>query len=168
MINYKEELNRIKHFVFDIDGVLTNGEVEVREDGSLIRRMFIKDGYAMHHAISRGYSIAIISGGRGSNLVGRLNNLGIKDIYLNVQDKKQVLDEYIDKLNINKDDILYMGDDDPDICVKEGVRVFACPFDASIDVRQVSDYISPFKGGRGCVRDVIEQTMRSQDNWGDK
>ena len=164
MKNFKESLASVRCFVFDIDGVLTNGTLLVLKD-ELHRTMNIRDGFAMKEAVEQGYQVAIISGGKSESVRTRLANLGIKDIYLGVQDKIEKLDEVKLAYDLKKEEILYMGDDIPDYYVMQQVGVPTCPNDATHEIRALSVYVSPFNGGEGCVRDVIEQTMKLHGKW---
>lgn len=164
-MNYKEKLNQITTFVFDVDGVLTNGNVHVTNDGLLLRTMNIKDGYALKAAIDLGYKVCIISGGSNDGVRIRFQKLGITDIYLGVPDKVKVLENYCKEQNIELQNILYMGDDLPDYHVMQKVGLPTCPQDSSPEIKQISSYISHKKGGKGAVRDVIEQVLKVQNNW---
>lgn len=155
----------VKHFIFDIDGVLTDGSLILHPDGNLLRTMNIKDGYAMQLAIKKGYSISIISGANNEIAKMRLNKLGIEDIYFNIPDKLPKYHELIESKQLMKDRILYMGDDMPDITVMKEVFLAACPYDACSEVKQISHYISPFLGGKGAVRDVIEKVLKLNSDW---
>lgn len=163
--NYKEILHQITTFIFDVDGVLTNGIVEVMTNGELVRHMNVKDGYALKTATDKGYRIAIISGGHNEGVRTRLKGLGIQDIYLKIHNKLEVFEEYCQSKSIKPENILYMGDDIPDIEVMKVVGLATAPQDADSEVQRVAQYISHKKGGEGCVRDVIEQVLRVQDNW---
>lgn len=165
MENFKTKLTRIKAFIFDIDGVLTDGAVILMPDGGQLRFMNIKDGYAMQLAVKQGYKIAIISGGKNEITRQRLNGLGIYDIYLGVENKVDAFDEFIFTYNIQPDEVLYMGDDIPDYGVMQRVGVPTCPNDAAQEIKDISLYVSGKNGGKGCVRDVIEQVMRVQGKW---
>jgi 3-deoxy-D-manno-octulosonate 8-phosphate phosphatase (KDO 8-P phosphatase) len=165
--SYKVKLNTIKAFIFDIDGVLTDGTVHITEDGQLLRQMNIKDGYAMKAAIDKGYVVAIISGGSNEGVRVRLKNLGIHDIYLGVHDKVEKFHEICDAYQLNPETILYMGDDIPDYLVMQKVGLPTCPQDATPEIKAISQYISHVNGGKGCVRDVIEQTLKVQGKWMD-
>ena len=158
-------MNHIKAFVFDVDGVLTDGTVHVAEDGQLLRHMNIKDGYAMKAAIDKGYPVCIISGGSNEGVRVRLRNLGISSIYLGVSDKVEKLYEFSDGYEIKPEEILYMGDDIPDYMVMQKVGLPTCPQDASPEIKAISCYVSHNKGGKGAVRDVIEQVMKVQGKW---
>jgi 3-deoxy-D-manno-octulosonate 8-phosphate phosphatase (KDO 8-P phosphatase) len=155
----------ITTFIFDVDGVLTDGTVFVLDNGEMARRMNIKDGYALQLAIKKGYRIAIISGGTSNAVKERLNKLGIKDVFLNVVDKKEVLEKYILKHQLQSNEVLFMGDDLPDLEPMQLVGLPCCPFDAAIEIKQISQYISPIIGGGGCVRDVIEKVLKLNQHW---
>lgn len=163
--NYKEILPQITTFVFDVDGVLTNGKVLITSEGEMYREMDTKDGYAMKCALMQGYKVAIISGGTNEGVRSRLRALGIFDIYLGAHHKVEPFQDLIDSYSLSPQEILYMGDDVPDIPVMSKVAVAACPADAVADVKSMANYISHKKGGEGCVRDVIEQTLRVQGKW---
>lgn len=158
---------QISTFVFDVDGVLTDGTVTVFPNGELVRSMNIKDGYALKTAIDMGYNVCIISGGTNPGVKSRLQALGITDIYLGAHNKIEQLDEYLDIYNINPSNVLYMGDDIPDIPVMKICGLATCPKDAAPEVQRISSYISQKKGGKGCARDVIEQVLKVQDKWHD-
>ncbi|MDJ0645586.1 MAG: 3-deoxy-D-manno-octulosonate 8-phosphate phosphatase [Flavobacteriaceae bacterium] len=163
--NYKEIMPQITTFIFDVDGVLTDGNVTVFTDGQLIRQMNIKDGYAIKTAIKKGYNICVISGGTNEGVRSRLQGLGVTDVYLGAHHKIDQLDEYLDINDIKPENVLYMGDDIPDYPVMKLVALPACPKDAVPEIQDISLYISQKKGGNGCVRDVIEQVLKVQDNW---
>lgn len=163
--NYKELMPHISTFIFDVDGVLTDGSVTIFPDGELIRKMNVRDGYALKTAVDMGYHVCIISGGTNQAVKSRLQGLGVTDIYLGANNKIEQLDEYLDIYNINADNVLYMGDDIPDFPVMQLVGLPACPKDAAPEIQHISKYISQKKGGKGCVRDVIEQVLKVQDKW---
>lgn len=160
-----EQFSRIKTFVFDVDGVLTDGSLLIPDDGQMIRRMNIKDGYALQLALKRGYRVVIISGGASEAVRERLNRLGIQDVYLKVQDKKNVLNEYVMQHKLSWNELLFMGDDIPDYQVMLLAGLPCCPADAAPEILQISKYISPVSGGFGCARDVIEKTLKLNDDW---
>ena len=164
MKNFKETLHPIRCFVFDVDGVLTDNRVVVMPN-ELHRIMNIRDGFALKVAVDSGYHVIIISGGKSESVRTRLANLGIKDIYLGVKDKTVQLDEVKKMYGLKTDEILYMGDDIPDYYVMQQVGVPTCPNDAVHEIRELSTYVSPFNGGEGCVRDVIEQTLKLHGKW---
>ena len=162
---FKKDLKKIKAFVFDVDGVLTNGNLYIFPDGKLIRKMNAKDGYALKIAIQNGYKIGIITGGREKEIKLRLEKLGVHEVYLNSHDKLPKLMDFMKKYNLKQEQILYMGDDIPDIEVLKYVYVSCCPKNAVHEVQNICNYISHKKGGDGCVRDVIEQTMKVSKKW---
>jgi 3-deoxy-D-manno-octulosonate 8-phosphate phosphatase (KDO 8-P phosphatase) len=164
-LSYKEKFRNITTFVFDVDGVLTDGSLLVMTDGEFLRRMNIKDGYAMQLAIKKGYHIAIISGGHSSGVPLRLKRLGIQEVHMGVGNKLTVFNEMMERFNVSSEKILVMGDDMPDIDMLSACGLPCCPSDAVQEVKNISNYISPYKGGKGCVRDVIEQVLKVQNNW---
>ena len=166
--NYKEYLNQINTFVFDVDGVLTDGSIQISTAGELLRTMNIKDGYALKAAKTTGYTVCVISGGKNEGVRKRLRDLGINDIYLGIHDKVEQMDEFFDIYEINAENVLYMGDDIPDYYPMKLVGLPCCPQDAVAEVKEISKYVSHKKGGKGCVRDVIEQVMKVQGKWIDK
>jgi 3-deoxy-D-manno-octulosonate 8-phosphate phosphatase (KDO 8-P phosphatase) len=159
------QFSKINTFIFDVDGVLTDGSVMSNVSGEQTRRFYIKDGYAIEKALQYGFNIIIISGGFEEGVNKRLKFLGIKDIFLGVKDKIALFNEYTKDKHIDKENILYMGDDIPDYKMLKLVGFPTCPADASEDIKPICKYISPYNGGRGAVRDVIEKTMRAQDKW---
>ena len=164
-MNYLEKFKDIDTFIFDVDGVLTNSEVIVLESGKLLRKMNIRDGYAIKHAIKNGYRVVVITGGKSEGVITRLKNLGVQDIYSGVTDKVDTYLELMYTYELDPEKILYMGDDFPDIEVMHKVGIAACPKDAAHEVIEIADYISPIEGGRGCARDVIEKVMRLHKKW---
>ncbi|MDH3322216.1 MAG: HAD-IIIA family hydrolase [Flavobacteriaceae bacterium] len=163
--SYKEIMHQITTFIFDVDGVLTDGTVTIFPNGELIRKMNIKDGYALKTAVDMGYNVCIISGGTNPAVKSRLQGLGITDIYLGANNKLDQMDEYLDIYDIKPENVLFMGDDIPDYPVMKLVGLAACPKDAVPEIQHISKYISQKKGGNGCVRDVIEQVLKVQDKW---
>ncbi|MBL7883781.1 MAG: HAD-IIIA family hydrolase [Bacteroidia bacterium] len=165
MENFKTKLTRIKAFIFDVDGVLTDGSVTLMPDGEQVRVMNIKDGYALQLAVKKGYKIAIISGGKSEMVRKRLNGLGITDIYLGAHTKIDVYKELLEIHQLKEEEILYMGDDIPDYEVMKRVGVPTCPNDSAQEIKDISIYVSHQKGGKGAVRDVIEQVLKVQSKW---
>jgi len=165
MHNYREKLKKITTFIFDFDGVLSDGKVWVLPDGEQIRATNVKDGYAMQYALKKGYRIAIISGGVGESMRLRYKKFDGIEIFLKVHDKVEVFLEYITKNNINPKEVLYMGDDIPDYELMKICGLKCCPADACTEIKEIVEYISFANGGYGCVRDVIEQTLRAQSRW---
>lgn len=166
--NYKQKLHNIKAFVFDMDGVLTDGHITVTSNGKPIRKLNSKDGYALQLAIKKGYIVAIISGGNCEGMKSVFRNLGITDIYMSSSYK---LDSWNDLLavyehtGLKEENMLYMGDDIPDYEVMQRAGVACTPHNGVPEIRAIADYISYAKGGNACVRDVIEQTLKVQKNW---
>ncbi|WP_341652350.1 3-deoxy-D-manno-octulosonate 8-phosphate phosphatase [Blattabacterium cuenoti] len=159
-------MNHINTFIFDVDGVLTDCTLNLFSDGNLGRKMFAKDGYAIQLAKKKGYNLCIITRGSDLMVFRHLRELNISYIYQGVDNKKKYLDEYCKIFNLTKKkEILYMGDDIPDIEIMKSVALPCSPIDAVQEVKDISKYISPKKGGKGCVRDVIEQTLKIQKNW---
>lgn len=165
MENIIEKFGQIKAFIFDIDGVLTNGQVLVTEEGHMLRSMNIKDGYALQHAVKQGYPIAIISGGKGSGILERLKGLGIQYIYLGQSHKMDAFQEACFTWGLQPSQIAYMGDDFPDIPVLQEVGLPSCPADACHEVKNIVQYIAAAKGGYGCARELIEQVMKTHGTW---
>ncbi|WP_108869830.1 KdsC family phosphatase [Aquimarina aquimarini] len=163
--SYKEYLQHITTFIFDVDGVLTDGTVVINTDGELLRTMNIKDGYALKAAVEQGFNVCIISGGKNEGVRQRLKGLGITDIYLGAHHKVEQLNEYLDSHDIKTENVLYMGDDIPDFPVMKMVGLPTCPQDAVAEIKEISKYVSFKKGGKGCVRDVIEQVLKVQEKW---
>lgn len=163
--NFKEILPDITTFIFDVDGVLTDSTVLLLENGELVRHMSVRDGFAIKTALDNGYRVAIISGGTSMAVKTRLNNLGVTDVFLKVYDKLEIFKEYCDRYTIEPNEILYMGDDLPDIPVMKRVGLATAPNDADQEVLKISHYVSHKNGGKGCVRDVIEQVLRVQGKW---
>ena len=163
--NYKEKLKHIKAFVLDVDGVLTNGELYIHPNGTLMRKMNAKDGYILKLAIKLGYKIAIITGGKEEEIKKRLENLGVHEVFLNSHDKLPILMHFMKDYKLDKKNIMYMGDDIPDIETLKYVGFSCCPKNAVNDVQIVCDYVSNKNGGEGCVRDIIEQTLRVTKKW---
>lgn len=166
--NYKELLHHIKAFVFDIEGVLTSGTFMIMADGSTIRNLNNKDGYAIQLAIKKGFIVAVISGGRYDGINRSLQKLGLTDIYMGAGHKmdawKDLLAVY-EHQNLKPENILYMGDDIPDYHLMLEAGVGTAPANAASEIKEIAQYVSPKKGGEGCVRDVIEQTLKLQGNW---
>lgn len=165
MQNFKEKLNYITTFLFDVDGVLTNGIVTVMPNGEMVRNLNSKDGYAIQLAIKKGYRIGIITGGNSQAIKKALNDLGINDIFLSQHDKLSCYQNYLVEHDLKASEILYMGDDLPDYEVMKRVLIAACPRNAAHEIKDISIYVSDRKGGEGCVRDIIEQVMRCQGKW---
>ena len=165
MGNYKEKLHKIKAFIFDFDGVLSDGKVYVQRDGEMVRATNTKDGYALQYALRKGYRVAIISGGYAESMRLRYRDFPGMDIFLHVGNKIDLFHEYLKEHDLQPENVLVMGDDIPDYQMMQMAGVKCCPADAAIEIKHISDYISFQPGGYGCVRDVIEQTLRLQGRW---
>ncbi|HEX8574913.1 MAG TPA: HAD-IIIA family hydrolase [Flavobacterium sp.] len=163
--SYKEIMNDITTFIFDVDGVLTDSSVHITPTGEMLRIMNIRDGFAMKAALESGYNVCIISGGSNEGVRIRLRNLGITDIHLASPDKVATFKEYTELYNIKPEQVLYMGDDIPDYHVMQLVGLPTCPQDSSPEIKAISKYISHKNGGKGAVREVIEQVMKVQGKW---
>lgn len=160
-----EKLTTIRTFIFDIDGVLTAGNVLVTEEGHMLRTVNIKDGYALQHAVKQGYNIAIISGGSSEGMLHRFQGLGVKEIYLGQKNKVDAFRKVCADFNVNPSDVAYMGDDMPDMPVLKLAGLACCPADAAFDVKEICHYISPVNGGLGCGRELLERAMKLQNTW---
>jgi len=155
----------ITTFIFDVDGVLTDGSVYVNDAGQQTRAFNIKDGYALQLAVKCGYNVCAISGSRSKIAMHRLNSLGINDVYLGCAVKTENFKIYINERGISPMNVMYMGDDIPDMEVMKLVGLPVCPADAAEEIKSVSQYVSPIGGGRGCARDVIEKVLKIQGKW---
>jgi 3-deoxy-D-manno-octulosonate 8-phosphate phosphatase (KDO 8-P phosphatase) len=164
-MNILEQFKQVTTFVFDVDGVLTDGTLFVFDDGQFVRRMNIKDGFALQLAVKKGYRVAIISGGASDAVTQRLNRLGIADVFMQVTDKKEKLTEYVQQHRLQWNEVLFMGDDIPDFEVMKQVGLSCAPADAATEIKQIAKYISLLPGGQGCVREVIEKVMKLNNHW---
>lgn len=165
MENYKSRLKNIKAFVFDVDGVFTNGQVILMPDGSMSRMMNVLDGYALAKAHKLGYLVCIITGGNDAMVKSRLTALGINEYYPASPYKLKDYEDFKQKYQLNDDEILTMGDDIPDICMLTKSSIAVCPTNAVPEVKEVCHYISPIHGGEGAVRDIIKQVLKAQNKW---
>jgi 3-deoxy-D-manno-octulosonate 8-phosphate phosphatase (KDO 8-P phosphatase) len=163
--NYKELLKNITTLIFDYDGVFTDGNILLLENGDQLRTANVKDGYALQLAIKKGYRIAVISGGTSDSIKVRFEKLGMQDVFIRVEHKIQVYNKYLKKYNLDPKEVLFMGDDIPDYQIMKKAGVAVCPADAAEEIKSLSHYISHVKGGEGCVRDIIEQVMKIQGKW---
>lgn len=164
-MNILEKFKPIKMIAMDVDGVLTNGSVLLLDNGQLARTMNIKDGYALQLAVKRGYHVVVISGGDDNAVKMRLNKLGVKDVFLGSTDKKSILQSQMQLHGLHKDEVLFIGDDLPDAEVMKTVGLPVCPADAVADIKEIAEYYSPFNGGEGCVREIIEKVLRLNNQW---
>ncbi|MFZ4523444.1 MAG: KdsC family phosphatase [Bacteroidales bacterium] len=165
MANYKEHLKNISTFIFDYDGVLTDGSIITTNEGEAYRVSNVKDGYALQLAHKKGYRVAVISGAKSESMMHRMRALQISDVFLGIEKKLVTYRQYLKDNNLAPDQVLYMGDDIPDYEVMQEAGISACPADAAEEIKSVATYISHFNGGKGCVRDVIEQVLKVQGKW---
>jgi len=163
--NYKSILKNITTLIFDVDGVFTDNRVILFPGMEPVRTFSARDGYAMQYAIKKGLKLAVITGGKSETVAERLAEMGLTHIYSGVHNKEEKLNEFIKETGTSVDEILYMGDDIPDLKVLKLVGLSCCPQDAVREVKSICNYVSPFKGGYGCVRDIIEQTLKVQGKW---
>ena len=164
-MNILARFKLIKTFVFDVDGVLTDGTLLILKDGQMCRSMNIKDGYALQLAIKKGYRIVIISGGTSEEVKERLQRLKLTDVFMQVEDKQAFLLDYVKNNNLSWNEMLFMGDDIPDYSCMLLTALACCPADAVPEIKSISKYISAYKGGEGCVRDVIEKVLKLNNDW---
>lgn len=162
-INY--DLSKIKAFVFDVDGVLSPSVIPLSKDGTPMRMANIKDGYAIQLAMKSGYKMAIITGGDSESVKIRFSALGIKDIYLKASEKLKIFLSWMEDNNLKPEEVIYMGDDIPDLKCMRSCGLPCAPRDAAWEARETALYVSTFDGGYGCARDVIEQVMKAQSKW---
>jgi len=167
MAFFKEDLMKVKAFIFDVDGVLSNQSVIIDSDGELLRTANTKDGFAIQYAVKKGYPVAIITGGKSKAVEMRYRGLGVKDFYLASQDKIKDFEDFLSKHDLDPATIMYMGDDLPDYEVMKRIGIPTCPADAVEQIKAISSYISDKDGGYGCARDVVEQVLRAHGNWMD-
>ena len=164
-MNILELFAPVRTFVFDVDGVLTDGSLLATEDGQLLRRMNIKDGYAIQLAIKKGYKVWILSGAKSEGVRLRLQKLGVKDVHIGIETKKELLQDIALSSQTAYESVLYMGDDIPDYAAMQLCGLPCCPSDAVPEIQAIAKYISPYKGGEGCVRDVIEKVLKLNHDW---
>lgn len=165
MAFFKEELEQVKAFVFDVDGVLSKDTSALNEDGDPVRTANVKDGFAIRNAIKAGYPVAIITGGFIERVRMRYEKLGVVHYYDKARDKVSCLHDFLSKVDVEPMNVLFMGDDLVDYLLMKEVGVPTCPKDAVAEIKDVAKYISDKNGGEGCVRDVIEQVLRAQSKW---
>ncbi|MCS6929825.1 MAG: HAD-IIIA family hydrolase [Saprospiraceae bacterium] len=165
LIHLFDKFRAVRAFVLDVDGVLTDNRVHLTESGEQLRTMNIRDGHGIRIALQNGYPFCVITGGRSMGVIKRLTILGIEHIYSGVSEKLPVLEQFLEIFRFQPTEVCYMGDDVPDLEVMRKVGLAACPADAIPEVRAVADYISPFMGGSGCVRDLIEKVLKTQGKW---
>lgn len=165
MSNFRALLPEVSTFIFDYDGVMTDGTVYMDSNGLPLRTSNVKDGYALQLAVKLGYNVAVISGATCTNITKRLNSLGVMDVFTGVPDKVVMLEAYLAAKGLKPSQVVFMGDDIPDLRVMQRVGVPVCPSDAASEIKEISCYISHCGGGNGCVRDIIEQTLKVQGKW---
>lgn len=171
MDNTLDLFKNITCFVLDMDGVLTDGSLLImagtiwNKKNVWLRKMNIKDGYALQLAVKKGYKVVVISGSQSVEVEDRLVALGITDVHMNVKDKATLLDSLIRSNHLSRENVLAMGDDIPDLAMLSAAGLATCPSDAVTEIREICQYISPIKGGEGCVRDVIEKVMKLRGDW---
>lgn len=164
-MNYKTKLSRIKALAFDVDGVFTDGTVQLLPGHEPIRTFHSKDGYAIQVAARQGFLLAVITGGKSETVKERLKTLGVQDVWLGARHKIEAYEEWLAMYDLRDEEVLYMGDDLPDTEVLQRAGLSCCPHDSAPEIRAIVDYISPIDGGKGCVREVIEQVLRAQGKW---
>lgn len=164
-MSFLDKLHTINTIILDVDGVLTDSSVYIFEDGVLMRKMNTRDGFALKYAIQKGYRVIIITGGKSEGVIKRLQGLGVEEIYSGMHDKLEAIDELIEVYGLDLARSVYMGDDLPDYECLRLVNLATCPVNAAPEIREICQYISPFKGGEGCVRDIIEKIMKVQGTW---
>lgn len=165
MSNYKALLTQVNTFIFDYDGVMTDGKLMLQHNGQPLRTANVKDGYSLQLAVRLGYRVVIISGGISKSVENRFDALKITDVFLGVSNKLEIFEKYVKDNNLKAENIVYMGDDIPDYKVMKRVGVPVCPADAVEEIKDISIYISDKTGGHGCVRDIIEQVLKVQGKW---
>ena len=164
-MNVLAEFKKVTTFIFDIDGVLTDGTLFVLRDGLQARQMHVKDGFGLQMAMKNGYHVFIISGGISEESRKRLEYLGLKDIHIGISDKTKFVTDLLKNKKIKWEEVLFMGDDLPDMPLMNKVGLSACPADAVNEVKHIVKYVSPINGGWGCVRDVIEKVLKVNGHW---
>lgn len=164
-MNLYEKLKAVTTFVFDVDGVLTDGTLLILAGGVMARKMNVKDGYALQLAVKKGYNVVIISGGASEEVAERLNKLGVSEVFMRITDKAAALQQYLTQKSLRWTETLFMGDDIPDLEVMKQVGIACCPADAVVEIKEICAYISPLNGGCGCGRDVIEKVLKLKGHW---
>jgi 3-deoxy-D-manno-octulosonate 8-phosphate phosphatase (KDO 8-P phosphatase) len=165
LVHLFDKMKAVKAFIFDIDGVLTDNSVQITEAGEYLRTMHVRDGQSLKWAIKAGFQVGIITGGRSEGAKKRMLELGVQEYYSGIADKLPAFQSFVQRTGISPLEICYMGDDLPDLPVLRKVMLSACPNDAVAEVMDICDYISPFTGGKGCVRDIVEKVLKVQDKW---
>jgi 3-deoxy-D-manno-octulosonate 8-phosphate phosphatase (KDO 8-P phosphatase) len=164
---FKDDLKQISVFIFDVDGVLSRQEMNVTPGGELVRTACARDGYAVMYCLKKGYTVCVISGGSAPGMRERFERLGVEDIYLDVENKVEALNDFITRRDVKLENVMYMGDDIPDYNVMRMVGLPVCPADACEEIKAISRYVSDAAGGAGCARDVISQVLKARGEWMD-
>jgi 3-deoxy-D-manno-octulosonate 8-phosphate phosphatase (KDO 8-P phosphatase) len=165
-MSHPSSFDRISTFVFDVDGVLTDGSVYLMPDFTQARRMNIKDGFALQLAVKKGYRVCVISGGSSDEVKERLRKLGITEVYMAVYNKLEKLSSLLIEWDITAAEVLYMGDDLPDLYAMQACGLASCPADAAPEVKAIAHYVAISKGGSGCAREIIEAVLSARGHWG--
>lgn len=165
LVHLFDKMQAVKAFVFDVDGVLTDNSIQVTEAGELLRTMHVRDGQAMKWALKAGLPIGVITGGRSAGVTKRLSDLGLEQIYSGAADKIPPFQQFLERYGLLAAEVCYIGDDLPDLPVLRKVGLACCPADAVPEILEVVDYVSPVRGGQGCVRDIIEKVLKLQSKW---
>ena len=160
-----DRFKKITTFIFDVDGVLTDGSIYVFDSGEQVRKMSIKDGFALQLAVKKGYRLLIVSGSNSPAIIARLKRLGITDIFMSVTDKRTLISQYMNDHRLKKEEVLYMGDDIPDYIAMRIVGLPCAPADAAPEIANAATYVSASAGGLGCVREVIEKVLKLNNHW---
>lgn len=166
MGNFKEDIAHVRAFVFDVDGVFTDGGITPLPDGDFLRTYHARDGYAVTYAIRSGYKVGIITGGRGKVLEMRFRMLNVTQFHSNCNAKAERLRAFMDEYGLEPHEVLFMGDDLPDLECMRMVGMPVCPADSAPEILDAARYVSQYDGGKGCVRDVVEQVLRARGQWG--
>jgi 3-deoxy-D-manno-octulosonate 8-phosphate phosphatase (KDO 8-P phosphatase) len=164
-MNVLDRFQKIRLFVFDVDGVLTDGTVLLVENGLQARKMNVKDGLALQMAKKQGYKVIIVSGASSEPVINRFNYLGIDEVHVGIKDKQKFMQLYLQQNNHSWEETLFMGDDLPDLALLQNAGLACCPADAAQELHECCQYISHLKGGEGCVRDVIEKVLKLNGHW---
>ncbi|MCB0535264.1 MAG: HAD-IIIA family hydrolase [Lewinellaceae bacterium] len=165
LVHLFDKFQAVRAFIFDVDGVFTDNSVLVTENGEQLRTMSIRDGVGVKIALQNGFPICIITGGRSQGVIKRLSGLGIEHIYSGVEDKWPVFTQFLSTFGLKASEICYMGDDLPDLQILHKVGLSTCPANAVAEIRSIVDYCSPLNGGAGCIRDILEKVLKTQDKW---
>lgn len=163
----ENRFSRIRAFAFDVDGVLTDGGILADLNGELYRTFDSKDGMAIRMAVMKGYHMAIITGGRSESIRMRFASCGIKpeDVYLGSRAKIEDFEDFCSRHGLEPDEVMYFGDDLPDIPVMTACGYGVCPSDAVDEVKEIADLISTRPGGKGCAREIIQMVLKEQGRW---